>query len=201
MIEPLIGYFQQHLAGSSDILYMLERYVRRLEWFDKRRLWEQYAADKAHGEAIYEHDLRRFLLDQGIDYPFSQPRSSSGEADVIAEVDTDDPLICEVKLFDGANYGKAYVGKGFRQAVQYANDYGKATAHLVVVNLSDKQLELPTEGQPGEWPPRVDSQGVTVFLIRIRARPQLSASKQPKPTTVTIDLSDLHTNEGTTNSP
>jgi hypothetical protein len=199
IVEPLIEYFQRHLGESSNVLYLLERYVRRLEWFEKQHLWDRYEADKAHGEAIYDADLREFLFDQGIDYPFSQPRSSSGEADVVAELASDDPLVCEVKLFDGAHYGKAYVGKGFRQAVQYANDYSKSTAYLVVINLSDKQLELPTDGQPTEWPARVEAQGVTVFLIRVRARPQPSASKQPKPATIVIAKSDLRGDEAPAN--
>ena len=153
IVEPLVEYFQQHLGGSSDVLYLLERYVRRLEWFEKQHLWDRYRADTQHGEAIYDADLRRFLFDQGIDYPFSQPRSASGEADVVAEPFGDDPFVCEVKLFDGGSYGKAYIGKGFRQAVQYANDYVKTTAYLVIINVSDRQLELPTDGQPAEWPP------------------------------------------------
>jgi len=60
--------------------------------------------------------LRRFLFEQGIDYPFSQPRSASGQSDVVAMVDEDDPLICEVKLYNGRNSSKRYVAKGVQQA-------------------------------------------------------------------------------------
>jgi hypothetical protein len=191
IVEPLIEYLQEHLGEAADVLYLLERYVRRIEWFEKERLWAAYEADTRRGEAIYDEDLRKFLFEQGIDQPFSQPRSVSGEADIVAELPTDDPLVCEVKLFDGASYSKAYVAKGFRQAVQYAHDYVKTTAYLVVFNVSNKGLEFPTDADSKEWPPRVECEGVTVFLVRVRARPQPSASKQPKAPMVTIAREDL----------
>ncbi len=43
---------------------------------------------------------------------FSQPRSASGESDVVANLDDEDRLVCETKLYDGDRYGKAYVAKG-----------------------------------------------------------------------------------------
>jgi hypothetical protein len=84
-----------------------------------------------------------------------------------------------------------YPSTGYRQAVQYANDYNKATAYLVIFNVSDKQLDLPTDGDPKDWPPRVEADGVTVFLIRVRARTQPSASKQPKSNVVRVTRADL----------
>jgi hypothetical protein len=114
IVEPLIEYLQEHLGEATDVIYLLERYVRRLEWFEKQPLWVAYESDRSHGEVVYDTDLRRFLFEQGIDFPFSQPRSASGEADVVAELSSDDPLVCEVKLFDGDSCGKAYVGKGYR---------------------------------------------------------------------------------------
>jgi hypothetical protein len=108
----LVGYLQEQLGAASDVLYLLERYVRRVEWFDRARLWEEYHRDKVRGEALYDRDLRRFLFEQGIDYPFSRPASASGEADIIADLSTDDPLVCEVKLFNAGSYGRSYIGKG-----------------------------------------------------------------------------------------
>jgi len=166
VVEPLTEYLQERIGEASDVLYLLERYVRRVEWFEQDRLWTAYEADTAHGEAIYDKDLRRFLFDQGIDYPFSQPRSASGEADVVASLDEDDPLVCEMKLYDGEKYSKAYLAKGVHQAVGYARDYGKSSGYLVIVNLSKKHLRLPSDGETNEWPPRIDVGGITVFLFR-----------------------------------
>jgi len=190
-VEPLIEYLQERLGEATDVLYLLERYVHRVEWFRKETLFEQYTADTARGEALYDTDLREFLFEQGIDFPFSQPKSASGQADIVSDLSSDDPLVCEVKLFDADSRNKAYVAQGFRQAVQYAADFAQTTAYLVVFNMSDTHLELPTDAEPGEWPPRIEHQGVTTFIVRIRAKPQLSASRQPKAKTVSISREDL----------
>ncbi|MBW3536919.1 MAG: hypothetical protein KY395_03995 [Actinobacteria bacterium] len=191
VVEPLVEYLQARLGEAADMLNLLERYVRRIEWFEKENLWAAFESRTSRGEWVYDSDLRRFLFEQGVDYPFSQPRSASGDADVVADLSGDDPLVCEVKLFDADSYGKAYVGKGFRQAVQYAHDYGKTTAYLVVFNVSGKRLELPTDGDAKEWPPRIEAEGVTVYLVRVRARPAPSASKQPKSDVVKVTREDL----------
>lgn len=103
-VEPLIEYVQERLGAESDVLYLLERYRRQVLWFDQQALYDRYEADTSNGEAVYDEHLRRFLFEQGVDYPFPQPESPSGKADIVANVDTDDPLACEVKLF-GGNYG------------------------------------------------------------------------------------------------
>lgn len=63
-------------------------------------------------------DLRKFLFDNGLDYPFSEPSSPSGNVDLIYGLENKTPLTLEIKLFGGKNsYGKSYVKKGFRQAI------------------------------------------------------------------------------------
>ncbi len=180
IVEPLVSYLQERLGTESDVLYLLERYRRRVELFERERLHKGYEADTARGEKLYDADLRRFLFDQGIDYPFSQPASASGLADIISGLEGDDPLVCEVKLFDGDSYGAAYLAKGFNQALQYAHDYGKTSAYLVIFNLSARALELPTDDATKGWPPRLQVSGVTVYIAAVRALPVPAASKQGK---------------------
>jgi hypothetical protein len=191
VVEPLIEYLQERIGEASDVLYLLERYVRRVEWFERDRLWSAYEADTAHGEAIYDGDLRRFLFEQGIDYPFSQPRSPSGESDVVAGLEEDDPLVCEVKLYDAASYTQAYLARGVQQATNYAHDYGKTSAYLVIFNLSRKLLKLPSDGGSSEWPARLDVGDVTVFLVQVRALPQPPASTRGAAEVVTVAKEDL----------
>ena len=175
-VEPLFEYLQERLAAESDVLYLLERYRRRVLWFEQERLWAEYEDDTARGEAVYDHDLRRFLFEQGVDYPLSQPASPSGKADVLVGVEDDDPLACEVKLFLPGKYGVSYLAKGLQQAYRYATDYGFTTGYLVVFNLSDRPLELPTYGTAEEWPPRIVVADVTLFIVVVQAKPQKSAS-------------------------
>lgn len=177
VVEPLIDYFSGNLGTQSDVLYTLARYVQRVEWFDTEPLYERYKENTARGESIYDQDLRRFLFEQGIDYPFSQPASASGRADVVAGLESDDPLVCEVKLFDVVRYSKSNIARGVQQALSYAHDYGKTAAFVVIINLSDQELEFASDGV-GEWPPRIVVAGVTVYLIQVRALPMESASKR-----------------------
>ncbi len=190
-VEPVVEYLQERLGAESDMLYLLERYRRRLAWFERDRLYELYQADTSKGEAVYDRDLRMFLFEQGVDYPFSQPEGPSGKADVIALVDSDDPLTCEVKLFDGDRYGVSYLAKGVGQAVRYAEDYGKTAAHLVMFNLTGHALQLPSDDLDAGWPPRIDIAGVTVFLVVVQAAPRPSASKSGKAKAVEVIRSDL----------
>jgi hypothetical protein len=183
-VEPFVEYLEEHLGSESEMLHLLERFKRRVEAFDQDELWTAYNADTKKGEAVYDRHLRKFLFDQGVDYPFSQPASASGKADVVGEIHTDDPLVCEVKLYDGDNYGVPYVAKGLTQAVAYAHDYGKTVAHLVVFNLADHGLQIPSDDDAKAWPPRLHVSGVTVYVVVVSGKPLPSASKrgrsQPK---------------------
>jgi hypothetical protein len=187
VVEPLIEYLQERLAAETDVLYVLERYRRRVAWFEQGRLWSAYQADTKRGEAIYDNDLRRFLFEQGVDYPFSQPASPSGQADVVADLHSEQPLVCEVKLFDGARYGATYIAKGLHQAIRYAEDYGKTEAYLVIFNLTEQPLQLPSDQPEFGWPERLAVAGATVFLIAVQAapRPKASTSGTVKPHVLT----------------
>jgi hypothetical protein len=54
--------------------------------------------DTREAERVYDADLRRFLFSEGISMPFSQPGSASGLSDAVADLHTEDPLVCEVKI-------------------------------------------------------------------------------------------------------
>jgi hypothetical protein len=190
-VEPLVEYLQERIGSESDMLHLLERYRRRVAWFEQDRLFAAYQRDTRHGEEIYDQDLRRFLFEQGIDYPFSQPVSPSGRVDVAAETGSDDPLTCEVKLFDNGRYGPSYLAQGVAQVVRYAEDYGKTEAHLVIFNLSDRPLDLPTDDDLKQWPPRLHFAGVTAFLIVVQAGPRAKASKAGRSQPVTIRREQL----------
>jgi len=191
VVEPFVEYLQAQLGAANDILYLLQRYVCQVEWFDRLPLYDAYQRDTTRGESGYEIHLRRFLFGEGIDYPFSQPASASGAADVVADLDSDSPLVCEVKLFDGRRYTKRHVAAGLRQALEYARDYRKTEAFLVVFNLSDRPLALPSERPAGDWPPRLHLGDVTVYMVAVRAKPQLPASKLGKYDPIVLSREDL----------
>lgn len=112
ILRPLFDYLDERMGAESSVLYSLERYVRRVEWFDRKDLHDRAMADTRRAEEVYDADLRRFLFSEGINMPFSQAKSASGLSDVISELDTDDPLVCEEKIFDGVDRGKSYLARG-----------------------------------------------------------------------------------------
>jgi hypothetical protein len=191
VLQPMFDYLTEHVAAESSVLYVLERYVRRVEWFDREDLHDRAMSNPQKAEEVYDTDLRRFLFSEGINMPFSQAKSASGLSDVVSELDTEDPLVCEVKLFDAADRRKRHVGSGVNQIIQYAKDYGKNTGYLVIINLSGRPLSLPNENDPKAWPPHIEVAGVRIHLIAVRALPTVSASKQGKTAPITISRDDL----------
>lgn len=190
-VEPFIEFLEERLGTESETLYLLERLKQRIERFDADELFAKYEADTVHGEDIYDRYIQKFLFDQGADHVIAKPRTASGEADVVTNLDSDDALIEETKLYNGANYGVSYIRKGFNQAVQYAHDHGKTAAHLVVINLSNDNLQIASDEDVAIWPPRVHASGVTVYVIVVRALPVPSASKRGSQKTVRVTREKL----------
>ena len=179
-IDPLVNFMHDQLEEGGSVLGVLERYKRRTEWFHQRRLHDAYVADTARGEANLDAHLREYLVDQGISYPFSQPRSPSGEADVVADLGGDDPLALEVKLFlPSSGKDDAYIRQGFAQAVRYANDFMVPAGYLAVFNLTEELLVFEGDGQ-ARWPPTVRVGDTTVFFVAVQLNPDRPAASKDR---------------------
>ena len=187
----MIAYDQADLARAifseiGDALFLLDPDTDRLleanpvalrmTGFTRDELLDAYEADTQRGEAVYDTHLRRFLFGEGFSMPFSQARSPSGDSDVVTHLE-DEPLVCEVKLFDGDRKNKHHVATGVHQALLYAQDYGQSAAHLVIINLSGRPIELPTDGKGDSGLPYLDLSGVRIHFVPVRARRLASASK------------------------
>ncbi|GII96344.1 hypothetical protein Ssi02_65750 [Sinosporangium siamense] len=192
ILQPLFDFLSERVGAASSILHTLQRYRTRIEWFDRDELHARYTADTRNGEEIYNLDLQRFLFLEGDHLTHAKPRSASGEADLIGDLDGGEPLICDGKIFEGDGRGKSYLIKGMHQIVKYAHDYGQHTAYLVIYNLTDKLLDFHTDGTPDAWPPYAELAGVRVYFIHVRALPPTTtASKAGKATRVVIARDDL----------
>jgi hypothetical protein len=194
MITPIVNYLQESLDNVNYILYILNKYKLRTEWFTKDTLKEKYAnaRNKKRYEQIFEDDIRLFLFDQGIDYPFPTPKSASGRADVVSLVDTEDPLVMEIKIFDSEKgYKKDRIIIGFTQIVKYANDYHKDVGYLVIFNLDNIEIKIENTESDGKWPNRVIFNGKTYYFIIINLNYDVSASNQKTLKTIEITSNDL----------
>lgn len=191
VLRPFFEYVVEHLQESSTVLHILARYIRIVEWFDRDELESQFNAEPSKGEEIYSKHLRRFLFTEGLEMPIAESSSPSGESDALNELSGEDPLVCEVKIFDANNRGKVHVATGVNQALQYAQDYGVTVAHLVVVNLSGRTLEFSSDGPSSTWPPYLELGGVRIFLISARGNRISSASKLGKAGPIVFSREDL----------
>ena len=177
VLDAFWHYLDDRLDEGGDVLYLLERFKLKSEWFRQDELWHLYSNDTSSGEQNLDRVLREALFDGGIDFPFSQPDSPSGKADVVALGGTQDPLVLEAKVFDpDLSKDKGHLRQGFHQVLRYANDYQQAVGHLVVFNCSNNQLVLPSEdSDEGEFPPRIVHDGKTLFLVTI----DISSDRDP----------------------
>lgn len=192
ILQPLFDYLGEQVGTESSVLHTLQRWIRRVEWFDRDALHEEFLDNTRRGEKVYDLDLRKFMFDQGFNMPFTQARGASGDTDLLGDLDSDDPLLCEVKVFDADNRGISNIAKGVNQAYQYALDYQQAVAYLVVANISGRPLQFPTDHDgAADSPAYIEIDGVRVYLLAARALPNPSASKQPKANPVSITRDQL----------
>jgi hypothetical protein len=162
-VLPIYHYLLDQLETASNMLYLLWRYRRWAEWFQAERLRGVY--DEC-GEKGLDRDLRCFLFESGIDYPYSQPRSLGGQADVIAGLETDDPLVLEIKVWNSSKqYKEKRIRDGLRQVIEYATKYGKDKGYVAVFNLDSAPLEFESSTCAGEWPARLEIGGRTYFFM------------------------------------
>lgn len=176
---PFYEYLDQQLEEFSSVLYVIEKYKLRSQWFESERLFELYSSDTTRGEIRLDKTFREFLFDNGIDYPFSTPASASGRADIVASLHTPDPVIIEVKVFDGDSRGRSHIRQGIRQINAYISDYSKDVGYLVVFTVCDKELKFSLNC--AEKPLKVNLNNKTIFIIDIDIYHDiLPASERPR---------------------
>lgn len=175
-VLPLYNHLIHQVEASTTMLYILLRYKRWAEWFEAKRLRAIYKTD---GEDGLGRDLRRFLFESGIDYPFSDPHSPGGRADIVAQLDTDDPLVLEAKVWDSeGGYRENRVRDGLRQVTDYADKYGKDSGYVPVFNLDREPLVFVSEPSSDEWPARIERGGRTYYFMAIEIAEQPESISQ-----------------------
>jgi hypothetical protein len=54
LIEPFVNFLEFRIGTESDILYLLDKVKRRIEFFDKERLYAEYMASERRREEVYD---------------------------------------------------------------------------------------------------------------------------------------------------
>lgn len=194
VVDPLVNFLHDQIDDEGNVLYLIERFKLSAEWFRRKELYRIYREDTSVGEASLDQELRASLFEGGVDYPFSQPSSPSGEADIVALLGSGDPLVLEVKVFDPTlSKDKSHLRQGFHQVLRYANDYNESLGYLVIFNCSDRQLVISSEeASEAEFPTRITYGGRTFFVIPIDIHPDtVSASKEKPASRQTILYKEL----------
>ncbi|GAJ41787.1 MULTISPECIES: hypothetical protein [Anoxybacillaceae] len=185
--KPLYEYICEQIEDGSTILYLLLRYKHRTEWFHKDRLFSIYESDTKRGEENLTLDLQEYLHNQGIDYPFSTPHSPSGRSDLVGLIETNDPMVLEVKLFNlEKGYDKAYIRKGLVQAYRYAIDYGKPTGYLLIYNLDKRDLSFEKNDDSPIKSVKLGDKEIYIIVVNLYSDGK-SASEIKKPLPYIID--------------
>jgi hypothetical protein len=191
-IDPMVYYIHDQLDGSNSTLYLLEKYKRRTEWFLAGNLLEKYHSANSSYEKVFEDDLRMYLFDQGVDYPFSTPDAPSGRTDIVGLINTKDPLILEIKIFDkDKGYRKNRIISGFSQIVKYTGDYNKHVGYLVVFNVDEVEIEIQQPNPNRHFPCRIEFNGKIFYIIIVNLNFGTSASKLGKLNVEQISTSEL----------
>lgn len=191
-LTPIIDFLHERLDKSNSITYLLEKYKKRTEWFTRKDLLTKYYSAEKSYEQIFEDDLRMFLFDQGIEYPFSTPASTSGRADVVGQIETDDPLVCEIKIFDTQKgYEKNRIRDGFAQIVKYANDFNKDTGYLVIYNLDETEINFDFKNNSKLFPASFFFNNKMFYFVVVNLFNSKSASRISKLKTITITEDEL----------
>lgn len=178
ILTPIVYFFHDKLDKSNSIIYLLEKYKRRVEWFTKKELAEKYKVATKEYEDILEEDLRLFLFDQGIDYPFSTPKSASGRTDIVGSIETENPLIVEIKILDKEKkYGINRIKSGFHQIVKYTEDYSKDVGYLVLYNFDKIRYDFKFNENSNIFPPRLIFNNKVYYFIIIDMYDGETASK------------------------
>ena len=194
VVDPLVNFLHDRIDDTGNVLYLIERFKLRTEWFDREELYTLYQNRPATGEADLNRKLRRALFEGGVDYPFSEPLSPSGKADVVALLGSDDPLVMEIKVFDPErSKSKAHLRQGFHQVLRYANDHNEDVGYLVIFNCSDKRLVVTSQDNlQGETPTRINHASRTFFVVVIDVNPNTpSASVENPSSRVNVYVDEL----------
>lgn len=191
-ISPIVDFLTENLSFESQVLAILLSYKKFREWFDRKEFFENYEK-YGRTEDFLDMDLRKFLFLNGIEYPFSTAKSPSGRADIVANLDTNDPLVLEVKIIDSEKgYYKSRISDGFAQCVKYADNYNKNIGYLIVFNADGNDKEIVFETNNSGFPTKINYNSKDYFIIVVNINPDgKSASNIKKINEIKITLAEL----------
>ncbi|MBM4389188.1 MAG: hypothetical protein FJ088_15725 [Deltaproteobacteria bacterium] len=186
-VQPLYEYLDEQLDSRNLLLYLLVRYKHVSEWFRREYLLKRYLdAGSQRGERVLASDLYEFLYSQGLNFHI-EPKSATGEIDLISEQVGDDRLLVDAKVFSGTT---SSIKGGFHQIYTYTATYNQPFGCLAIFNVSGTQLSFSFQHSD----PRfgiLPINGKTIFMVTIDISDKPSASKRGLLKQVVLTEKDL----------
>jgi len=165
-VEPLFDYIDEQIDDKRMTLVLLKKFKHRCEWFHRAELFVQFKNDTGSGERTLARSLYEYLHDQGVQFHI-EPKSASGEIDMISAQTGRDRLVADAKLFNPErSQDRGYIVKGFRQVYDYTKDYSESFGYLVIFKTCEQDLAIPTQHQEGGVP-FITHNNKTIFLVVI----------------------------------
>lgn len=189
-VEPLYEYLDEQLDDQGVLLTLLSKYQKKAEWFQKEQLFGQFAADTRRGEKLLGLHLYEYLHDQGLTF-YTEPKSASGEADMVASQEGDERLLLDAKIFDPER-GKpvSYLIDGFKQVYRYCLDHNEPVGYLVIFKTTTDDLKFALDNDVSGTPFSTIN-GKTIVFLTVDISPSPSASKSGKMKAHVLKQSEL----------
>lgn len=189
-LEPLYEYLDEQLDDQKAICALLVKYKRRSEWFTRSEL-QALLQDSTHGEKRLATDLYCYLHDQGMDFHI-EPRSTSGEIDLLGDQTGDQRLVLDAKIFDpGKSKGKAYLVSAFNQIYTYARDYNESAAYLAIYQTTAIEPKFAFAKSDSVFPYLEHNGKIIYFAVIDICDYEKPASKRGQSRVIEITKDDL----------
>ena len=209
-VRPLNNYLEERIDEARIVLSLLRRYKHHVEWFRRNELASIVEEEKQRASASGRNSraekrlalhLYEFLHSQGVTFSI-EPASISGEADLVAAQDSDDPLLADVKIFDPqSGKNKSYLISGFHQVYQYTLDYNEPFGYLVIFKTCEEGLAF-SSGQQEQSTSFITFNGKTIFFVVVDVfAHEKSASQRGKLKSYVLTEQELVTKSVDTEQP
>jgi hypothetical protein len=195
-LKPIFQYISESLEEKNLLFHYLRKYKQRSEWFFRDYLWNLREEAISQIEKPFALDLYCYLFDQGIDL-YIEPSSLTGEIDMIAAQDNENPVLAEVKIFDDKNRNKSYLLKGLKQLLNYTDQYNEAVGYLIVFNVSETQILFPDSEPDCVFPVlNLGNRSISIVVLDIFPHNE-PISRRKKTKTISILKSNIQFSEET----
>jgi hypothetical protein len=190
-LEPFRLFLTEALVDEQVMLYFLQKYKHRCEWFRREQLHHLATDETGKAESSLAFDLYKYLHDQGIDFSI-EPISASGCPDLITEQVGDDRVVADAKVFwPERSKGKPYIISGFNQVYTYLRDYNEPFGYLVIFKMCKDDLKFMVPPTTAMFPSLSHNNKTIFFVVVDICQYESTASKRGQLKVHEITADDL----------